>query len=516
MRQLLTGDEAVALAARDASFTLAVGHPGASVVLDALDGRAHRAPNEQVALDLGVGVASAGGRALVAVRRAGLAALRAPSFAASCGSVTGALVLLATDGPPGSAHDDEDVRRCAADAGLPLLEPADAQEAYDHLLEAVSISERYRIPVLLRLARRVARTRSVTLPKPDLAPAAPAARLEPLAAAPPGGARAAQRQLRRKLERIADVAELLPVNRLRHGDDPALAVVAAGVARLHAREAAPAASVLELALVHPLPMKVIRELSERADRCVVIEEGAPVLADAIRAAGVPVESTPERFRAGELDVARVRRILQRDPRPEPAPPRAGAPEECAACRYQVIGDVLRRLDVVVAGDVGPCGPATLPPGGADSLARAGAAIAVGLGLRHALPDAAARRVVSVVDGAGLVDGGVTGLVEMVYNPPASGHVVLVLDGGATAMTGHGDDEATGRMIEALARSCGIAGVDVVDPAADRAGFERLLAARLAGSEPAVIVARRPCPVAAGDFARPAREAAERARAGGDA
>jgi indolepyruvate ferredoxin oxidoreductase alpha subunit len=510
MRQLLTGDEAIALATSHAAFALAAGHPGTSGVLDALaalGGPAHRAPNEQVALDVAIGAACAGARALVTVGRAGLAAVAAPSFAAACDGVTGALVIVVED--PGHVREAaEDARRCAVGAGLPLLEPADAQEGYDLLLEALTLSERYRIPALLRMTARVAGTRSVVLPRPDLAPAAPAARLEP-AAALAGGVRAAQRRLRRKLDRIADVAELLPVNRLRHGDDPALGVIAAGVARLHAREAAPAASHLELALVHPLPTKLIRELAERADRCVVVEEGEPVLAEAIRAAGVPVESTPERFRAGELDAARVRRILQRDSRPEPEPPRAGPPPECASCRYQAIADALRRLDVVVAGDVGPCGPATLPPGGVDALARPGAAIGIGLGLRHALPDAAARRVVSVLDGAGLVDGGVTGLVEMVYHPPPSGHVVLVLDGGA-ATAGDPQDAATGRMIAGLARSCGVARVDVVDPAGDPAAFERLLAERLAASEPTVIVARRPCPLAAGDLGLPRRGA------GGDA
>ena len=54
-------------------------------------------------------------------------------------------------------------------------------------------------------------------------------------------------------------------------------------------------------------------------------------------------------------------------------------------------------------------------------------------------------------------------------------------------------------IEALCRAVGVPEVDVVDPVADPAGFERLLLERLAGDELAVIVARRPCILAAADI-----------------
>ena len=78
---------------------------------------------------------------------------------------------------------------------------------------------------------------------------------------------------------------------------------------MHAREAAPEASVLKLGFTYPLPLKQIAEFAKSVDRCVVIEEGDPYLVDAIRAAGIAVEGKPEMYRFGELDVPRVRRIL---------------------------------------------------------------------------------------------------------------------------------------------------------------------------------------------------------------
>jgi indolepyruvate ferredoxin oxidoreductase alpha subunit len=448
------------------------------------------------------------------MKHVGLNVAADPLFTAAYTGVEGALVVVSADDPGmHSSQNEQDNRRYAVAAGLPMFEPADAQEAYDLTLAAALLSERYRLPVLLRMTTRVCHTRSIVLARPD-APGPRPARFErdiPGRVMIPSNARPAHHRLRRKLAQLADVAEVHPANRVRPGDR-ALGVVAAGVARVHAREAAPGASFLELGMVHPLPLKLVREFAESVERCVVVEEGDPVLADAIGAAGIPVERRPERFRFGELSVDRVRRILARDDSPEPEAPRGKPPELCPACPYHPVFGALQRLDCIVAGDIGCYSLGALSPYRAmDTLVAMGAAIGVGLGLRHALPEAEAARVVSVLGDSTFVHSGITGLVEMVYNPPPTGHVLLVLDNGTTAMTGRQEHPGTGRTlnheptgrvsIEDLARSCGVRRVDVVDPTADPAGFERLLAERLASREVAVVVARRPCLLAAADLRR---------------
>jgi len=100
---------------------------------------------------------------------------------------------------------------------------------------------------------------------------------------------------------------------------------------------------------------------------------------------------------------------------------------------------------------------------------------------------------------------------MVYNPPPTGHVVLVLDNGTTAMTGQQEHPGTGRTlnheptgrlsIEGVARAMGVAQVDVVDPVEDPQAFEALLRRRLAETALSLIVARRPCLLAAPDIRR---------------
>ena len=102
----------------------------------------------------------------------------------------------------------------------------------------------------------------------------------------------------------------------------------------------------------------------------------------------------------------------------------------------------------MAGDIGCYTLGALPPLEAmDSLVCMGASIGMGLGLRHVLPPEQARRVVSVIGDSTFVHSGITGLVEMVYNPPPGGHVVMILDNGTTAMTGLQEHPGTGRRLD---------------------------------------------------------------------
>ena len=272
---------------------------------------------------------------------------------------------------------------------------------------------------------------------------------------------------------------------------------------MHAREAAPHASVLKLGFTYPLPMNKIAEFVKSVKRCVVIEEGDPYLVDAIRAAGIPVEGKAEMFRFGELNVPRVRRILNNDTGPEPAPPPGKPPQLCDACQYGLVFQALRERDCIVAGDIGCYTLGVLKPFEAmDSVVCMGASVGMGLGMRHVLPPEQARRVVSVIGDSTFVHSGISGLVEMVYNPPADGHVLIILDNATTAMTGHQEHPGTGRklghepttklVLEDLARSIGVKRVHVVEPRLGSNEFGRILDECLASRELCVIIARRPC------------------------
>ncbi len=155
-------------------------------------------------------------------------------------------------------------------------------------------------------------------------------------------------------------------------------------------------------------MELIRHFAAGVERCVVIEEGDPVLLDSIRAAGIEAEGKQEMYRFGELNVARVRRILAGDTSPEPVPPKGKPPELCQGCSHRDVFEVLRDLDCIVSGDIGCYTLGVLPPfNGMDTCVCMGAS--VGVGLRHVLPPEQAKRVVSVIGDSTFVHSGITGI-----------------------------------------------------------------------------------------------------------
>ncbi len=508
-RALLSGNEAVALAARRAGVVLGSGYPGtpSTEILEnfaELGGRAQWSPNEKVAMEVALGTAFGGSRALVTMKHVGLNVAADPLFTAAYTGVVGALIVVSADDPGmASSQNEQDNRRYAVAAGVPMLEPSDSQEAFDFTFRAIEISERWRIPVILRMTTRVCHSKTVVRPTGEMpAPQPTFQRDIPGRVMIPAYARPAHRRLRDKLAQITAWVETSGLHRVIDGNGD-LGIITSGISYMHVREAVPGASVLKLGMSYPLPMQAIRAFASGVKRCLVIEEGDPYLVESIRAAGIEVTGKQDMYRFGELDVARVRRILANDTSPEPAPPRGKPPALCLGCPHRTVFSMLRKLNCIVAGDIGCYTLGVLPPFEAmDSCVCMGASIGVGLGLRHALPPDQARRVVSVIGDSTFVHSGITGLVEMVYNPPPTGHVLLILDNGTTAMTGLQEHPGTGRTLiheptgkvvfEDLARSLGVKNVHVVDPTKDEMALEKLVSDSLAADELTLIVARRPC------------------------
>jgi len=514
--ELVSGNEAVARAAFDAGVSLGTGYPGtpSTEILEALDGlggRAQWAPNEKVALEVALGVSLAGARSIVTMKHVGLNVAADPLFTAAYLDFPGALVVVSADDPGmASSQNEQDNRRYAVAAGVATLEPSDSQEAYEFTLRAMEIAERWRKPVMLRLTTRVCHSKTVlrrgrapSIPPPQSANFIRDFRSRVMI---PAYARPAHKRLRAGLAQIAEWNETADVNRIVDGS-PALGIVTSGISYQHVREAAPEASVLKLGMIYPLPFELIRRFVSTVEHAMVIEEGDPYLVEALRAANIPIEGKPEMYRLGELNVSRVRRILAHDISPEPELPPGKPPALCPGCGHRSVFSSLRNLGCIVSGDIGCYGLGVLPPFEAvDSIVCMGASIGVGLGLRHALPPEQAKRVVSVIGDSTFFHSGITGLLEMAYNPPPTGHVVLVLDNGTTAMTGFQEHPGTGRTldhcptskasIEEMARAAGVRNVHVIDPTLDPAAFERLVKECLDKPELTVIVARRDCLLAA--------------------
>ncbi|RKT44655.1 thiamine pyrophosphate-dependent enzyme [Thiocapsa rosea] len=528
-RQLLSGDDAVALAALHAGVRLGTGYPGTPSTeiletFDRLGGRAQWSPNEKVALEVALGVAFAGARTLVTMKHVGLNVAADPLFTATYTDVEGGLVIVSADDPGmASSQNEQDNRHYSRAAAIPTLEPIDSQQAYDFTLLAFEISERWKIPVMLRITTRVCHSKTIVVPRAPVSDVAEPSfeRKIPTRVMIPAYAKPAHHRLRAKLAEIAAWNEAEGPIRLDVGDSK-LGVISTGICAVHAREAAPEASHLTLGMTYPLPLERIRAFAAGVERLLVVDEGDPVLVDELRAAGIAAEGKPEMYRFGELDVARVRRILAGDTSPEPVPPKGKPPELCQGCAHREVFQALGELGCIVSGDIGCYTLGVLPPFSAmDTCVCMGASIGVGLGLRHVLPEEQARRVVSVIGDSTFVHSGLTGIAEMVYNPPATGHLVMILDNGTTAMTGLQEHPGTGRLLdhsttnkmsfEGIARAMGVQNVQVVETTDKSVSLKDVIAELLAKPETSLLITRQPCVLAAPKIRFYDKAAAESAR-----
>ncbi len=511
-KMLLSGNEAIALAALDAGVGLGTGYPGtpSSEILEnlaELGGKAQWAPNEKAALEVAIGAAFGHARALATMKHVGLNVAADPLFTIAYSGTPGGLVVISADDPGlASSQNEQDNRRYAIAAGVPMLEPADSQEAYDYMMCAFELSEEFHTPVLFRLTTRVCHSKCVVQRHKPVKPVPPIHYVKDVKSNVmiPAYARLAHRRLRARLAEMTGRA-LEFVREVKKGTE--LGIVTSGISFQHCLDAAPDASILKLGMTYPLPLERIREFVDGVDRCVVVEEGDPVLVEALLAAGMEVEGKAEMYRFGELNVARVRRLLAGDLSPEPAPQPGKPPQLCNGCPHRKSYEVLRDLDCIVTGDIGCYTLGVLPPFEAvDTCVCMGASITTGLGLRQVLPEAEARRVVSVIGDSTFWHTGINGIVEMIYNRPATGHLVMILDNSTTAMTGLQENPGTGRKLdhspspaldlESTLRGMGVERVEVIDPILENAKLKETVASCLAGNQVSVIIARRPCILAA--------------------
>jgi indolepyruvate ferredoxin oxidoreductase alpha subunit len=294
---MLLGDEAVALGALHAGASAAYAYPGtpSTEILECLIPRAegagivaHWCANEKTAYEQALGVSMMGRRALVAMKHVGLNVAMDPFVNSALVGLGGGLVVAVGDDPGmHSSQNEQDSRILADFARVPCLEPADQQQVYDMTREAFDLSERFGLPVMVRLVTRLCHSRAVVV-------AAPARPQNPLAKtdAPqdwtllPHNARRLWRRLLDRLPAVREWAEQSPYNALSVGDpDAPFAVITSGIARHYfAAEAAELGfrpSHLHVG-AYPPPEGLIGRLAAGGRRLLVIEEGYPFLERQVR------------------------------------------------------------------------------------------------------------------------------------------------------------------------------------------------------------------------------------------
>ena len=511
--KLMSGNEAIAHGAYEAGVTVGTAYPGtpSTEILEHISHfpelRADWAPNEKVALEVGLGASLAGARVLVAMKHVGVNVAADPLMTLSYTGIGGGLLLISADDPGmHSSQNEQDNRHYARLAKIPLLEPADSQEAKDFVIAGLELSERFDTPVLLRTTTRISHSRSLV--ETGMRKEIERGRFQKNPAKYvmiPGYARRRRPLVERRLAALRREAESSPLNRI-EGGGSARGIICSGITYQYVKEALPESRILKLGFSYPLPEKLIRDFAASVAEIIIVEELDPFLEEQIRAlqVGVPVTGKQLFPAVGELNVKLVRRgaggdsVAPDEPsRPEDLPARP--PLLCPGCPHRGTFHVLRKLKVTVPGDIGCYTLGALPPLEAlDTCICMGSGIGIAVGMERADP-AAATNMVAVIGDSTFFHSGITPLIDLVYS--GSKATVLILDNRTTAMTGHQDHPGTGVTlqgverppidIEALCRAVGVRRVFTADPLQPRE-LEALIKQELAAGEPSVIIARRPC------------------------
>lgn len=505
---LLSGNEAVARGAWEAGASVGVGYPGtpSTETLETFasfaDVHAEWAPNEKVALEVAAGASLSGRRTLVTMKHVGFNVAADPLFTLAYTGVEAGLVILVADDPGmHSSQNEQDSRNYAAFARVPMLEPADSQEALEFTRLAFELSERFDVPVLVRSTTRISHGKSLVVTGERAEVGARAYESRPAKYVMlPANARCRRVDLDRRSSELSSFAEGWDGNRVESGGG-STGVICGGVVYQYVREALPDAPVLKLGMPHPLPESRIREFAGSVDRVVVVEEADTYLASKVGALGIDVADVPVPAQ-GELSAGIVARAFDA-PGPElreafgDLPPRP--PLMCPGCPHRGVFHALRKLKAIVMGDIG-CYTlgATAPLSAMDACVCMGA----GIGMAHGMTLGAVeheRPVVAVIGDSTFAHSGITGLLDIAYNRGVA--TVIILDNRITAMTGRQPNPLTGSTlmgesapeldIATLCRAMGIESVSVVDPH-DLTATEAVLRERFASGAPGVVVAKAPC------------------------
>ncbi len=463
--RLLSGNEAVALGAWEAGVAVGCGYPGtpSTEILEALARRpevyTEWSVNEKVALEVGVGAALAGGRALVTMKHVGVNVAADPLFTAAYTGVRAGLVIVTADDPDmHSSQNEQDNRNYAIAAKVPMLEPSDSQEAREFTKLAFELSEAHDTPVFLRLTTRLSHSKSLVDSFPDGVPVRTTAPLAPgFVADPrkyvmiPGHAKLRRRALAERWTALEAVAGTTTANRVEQADagPVPIGVVTSGIPYTYVKEVAPDIPVLKLGLVHPLPRDLVERFAASVDRVYVVEELDPVIETRLKSWGIECTGKDAFPAIGEFTPAIVAAGLGLPGGAAGLVPAVDVPVRrpglCPGCPHDHVFNELRRHGMIVSGDIGCYSLGVLPPYNAmDTLLDMGASLTMAQGMDVVVPPEQRGRIAAVIGDSTFAHSGLTGLLNAVWNKRDG--LYIVLDNGTTAMTGMQPNPMSGERI----------------------------------------------------------------------
>ena len=512
MKKLMLGNAAVARGAYEAGVRVVASYPGTPSteitenIVKYDDIYAEWSPNEKVAGEVAIGASIGGARAMSCMKHVGFNVMADPVFTASYTGVSGGLVFCVADDPGmHSSQNEQDSRHYAKAAKLLMLEPSDSAECKEFTKKAFELSEQFDTPVVLRLSTRVSHSQGLVEEcERDNIELKPYEKNIGKYVMMPGNAIKRHVVVEERTKKEIEFAENTDLNKVEINSDK-IGVITSGISYMYAKEAlGDRVSYLKLGMVYPLPEKLISDFCKKHEKVYVIEELDPFIEEHCKVLGADVIGKEKFTLLGEYNPDMIKKVIfDEDKAPnneieETIPVRP--PVMCAGCPHRATFYVLKKLGLVVSGDIG-CYTlgAAAPLASVDSTICMGASVSAALGMAKARGDEFGKKLVSVIGDSTFIHSGITGLIDIVYNK--GNNTVIILDNSITGMTGHQDNPTAGFTIrkeptkqvdlELLAKAVGVNRVVVADPF-DLKNFEKVVKQELEADEPSVIIAQRPC------------------------
>lgn len=509
MKLLLSGNEALARGAWEAGVKVACAYPGtpSTEILENLakypEIDAEWSPNEKVAFEVALGAAIAGARSIVSMKHVGLNVAADPFFSSAYTGVKGGFIIVTCDDPGmHSSQNEQDNRRYAKFAKVPLVEPSDAQEVHDFIKIAFEISEKFEIPVLFRMTTRISHTKGIVeVEEKREVPLKNYTKNIQQFVVLPAHAKIRHNILEEKLNQLRKFSSQTSLNRIEKGENE-IGIVTSGISYNYAKEIFPDAWFLKLGMPFPFPEELFKEFVKNVKRIFVIEENEPFLEEEIKILGYNVEGKKYIPLCDELSPEIVRKALKNEelPHPEPLKSVKRPPQLCPGCPHTGVFYTLSKLKIVVTGDIGCYTLGALPPHNAmDTCICMGASIGNAFGFEKALGKKFSKRLAAVIGDSTFIHSGITGLIDIVYNKGSV--TVIILDNRTTAMTGHQDHPGTGKTAKGektkeinlfeIVKACGIEEVYEINPY-DLKETLKIIKMAIEKDKPAVVISRAPC------------------------
>ncbi len=382
--------------------------------------------------------------------------------------VNGGMVVVAADDPSmHSSQNEQDSRFYGKFAMIPTLEPSTQQEAYEMAEYAFALSEREKLPVLLRITTRLAHSRAaVRIGTEGSVPVKmPVADVPSSWVLLPANARRKNAALTAKqtlLEELSGKNPFFKVLLSEHASGKGIVTCGTGYNYVMENGAAEAGFHIMKIAQYPVPTERVREFAGRCDSILVVEDGQPFLEEQLRSivgGDYPIKGrlTGDLPRTGELNPDNVAAAMGIEKAPVLRVPEGVVPRPPALCQGCGHRDVYIALNKVLAdypaakvfADIGCYTLGALPPFCAiDTCVDMGASITMAKGAA----DTGLHPAVAVIGDSTFTHSGMTGLLDAVND--RADITVVISDNLTTAMTGGQDSAGTSRF-EAICIALGV-------------------------------------------------------------